>query len=161
MIKALSLTQPWATLVALGEKKIETRSWQPRHRGPIAIHAAKGMTQADYSICRTQPFSTALRKHGIEHIADLPRGAILATARLTACVTAPAAIQPKQGSWEWTFGDFTAGRWLWVLEDIVALERPIAAKGMQGLWDWEPRNGELSVGDAEQIDKIIAKATAG
>ena len=41
-MKALTLTQPWATLIAVGAKRIETRSWGTSYRGRIAIHAAKG-----------------------------------------------------------------------------------------------------------------------
>ena len=40
-MKALTLYQPWATLVAIGAKKIETRSWSTPYRGPLAIHAGK------------------------------------------------------------------------------------------------------------------------
>lgn len=40
-MKAISLWQPWATLIATGAKQIETRSWATSYRGPIAIHAAK------------------------------------------------------------------------------------------------------------------------
>lgn len=40
-MKAITLHQPWATLVSLGVKTIETRSWTTRYRGPLAIHAAK------------------------------------------------------------------------------------------------------------------------
>lgn len=40
-MKVITLIQPWATLVALGEKKIETRSWSTNFRGRIAIHAGK------------------------------------------------------------------------------------------------------------------------
>lgn len=40
-IKALTLYQPWATLIAIGAKKIETRSWDTKYRGPLAIHASK------------------------------------------------------------------------------------------------------------------------
>jgi len=40
-MKALSLWQPWASLVALRVKTIETRSWSTSYRGPLAIHAAK------------------------------------------------------------------------------------------------------------------------
>lgn len=46
-MKAITLTQPWASLVACGAKKIETRSWRTHHRGWIAIHAAKGWTGED------------------------------------------------------------------------------------------------------------------
>lgn len=37
---ALTLHQPWASLVALGVKTIETRAWSTLYRGPLAIHAA-------------------------------------------------------------------------------------------------------------------------
>lgn len=40
-MKVLSLHQPWASLVACGYKRIETRSWSTRHRGPLAIHATR------------------------------------------------------------------------------------------------------------------------
>ncbi len=40
-MKAISLWQPWATLVALGIKQTETRHWATKHRGQLAIHAAK------------------------------------------------------------------------------------------------------------------------
>jgi hypothetical protein len=38
-MKAITIIQPWATLIALGEKKFETRSWTTKYRGPLAIHA--------------------------------------------------------------------------------------------------------------------------
>ncbi len=41
-MKALSLLQPWATLVVIGVKQIETRSWSTAYRGPLLIHASKG-----------------------------------------------------------------------------------------------------------------------
>lgn len=40
-MKALTIHQPWASLIAAGVKTIETRSWSTRHRGPLAIHAGK------------------------------------------------------------------------------------------------------------------------
>ena len=40
-MRAISLWQPWASVVALGSKRIETRHWSTGHRGPLAIHAAK------------------------------------------------------------------------------------------------------------------------
>ena len=42
-MKVLTLTQPWATLVAIGAKRIETRSWATKYRGPLLIHAAAGL----------------------------------------------------------------------------------------------------------------------
>lgn len=39
-MKALTIWQPWASLIACGAKRYETRSWPTKYRGPIAIHAA-------------------------------------------------------------------------------------------------------------------------
>lgn len=39
-MKALTIWQPWASLLVSGQKKYETRSWATDYRGPIAIHAA-------------------------------------------------------------------------------------------------------------------------
>ena len=39
--KAITIRQPWAGLIAVGEKIYETRSWPTKYRGPIAIHAGK------------------------------------------------------------------------------------------------------------------------
>ena len=46
MMKTLTLLQPWAMLVALEAKRIETRSWGTWYRGPLAIHADKRMPKA-------------------------------------------------------------------------------------------------------------------
>lgn len=40
-MRALTLHQPWATLVAIGAKRVETRSWATTYRGPVAIHAGR------------------------------------------------------------------------------------------------------------------------
>jgi hypothetical protein len=61
-MKAISLWQPWATLVAIGAKTIETRGWSTSYRGPIAIHAAKKLIPDFGSICHSEPFSSALEK---------------------------------------------------------------------------------------------------
>lgn len=44
-MKAITLWQPWASLIACGAKTIETRSWGTPYRGPLAIHASKRMNQ--------------------------------------------------------------------------------------------------------------------
>lgn len=40
-MKAITILQPWASLIACAAKQIETRSWVTQYRGPIAIHVAK------------------------------------------------------------------------------------------------------------------------
>jgi hypothetical protein len=39
---------------------------------------------------------------------------------------------------EFAYGDFTAGRFAWLLDDIKPLAEPVPAKGRQGLWEWTP-----------------------
>jgi activating signal cointegrator 1 len=142
-MKALSLTQPWATLVALREKSIETRSWPTPYRGPLAIHAAKnlkpvGGLEGLKDLCQTPPFCDALVRAGIAFAGELPLGAVVAICRLAYCVPVEevdAIYSPSRN--ERAFGDYSDGRFAWFLGDIVALPEPIPARGGLGLWDWD------------------------
>lgn len=64
-MKILSLWEPWASLMAIGAKKIETRSWSTDYRGWLAIHAAKGGLTIDdlEEQCCKPYFYEAMRKH--------------------------------------------------------------------------------------------------
>lgn len=167
-MKGLSLYQPWATLVALGAKAIETRSWQTPYRGPIAIHATQAFPRDAIADCHREPFKAVLKAAGIVRPADLPRGAIVATARLAdvlpivevtgrmprirciglddegiARVWDPSEMGGHRlhvGDIQWNeheaaFGDYTPGRFGWLLEDVKALPTPIPCRGAQQLWD--------------------------
>src|ERR1700738_5139808 len=77
---ALTLTQPWATLVAIGAKRIETRSWRTPYRGSLAIHAAKGFPKWAKETCLESEFAIELGPDA------LPLGAVIATCRLISCI---------------------------------------------------------------------------
>lgn len=99
-MKALTLTQPWATLVAIGAKRIETRSWRTNFRGRIAIHAAKGFQAwAKSCVLNDWGFFGALNPEHAAHLREaglvlipsvsgrselgkLPLGAVIATCNL-------------------------------------------------------------------------------
>ena len=139
-MKCLTLIQPWATLVAVGAKKIETRSWWTSYRGPLAIHAAKAFPATCINGCLEKPFYTVLRQAGCWPPHDLPRGCVLATCTLRDCI-------PTRGlqiiGAELAFGDYTPGRWAWVLEDVKRLPEPIPARGALGLWEWvQPKESQ-------------------
>lgn len=157
-MKTLSISQPYATLIAVGAKKIETRSWYTLYRGPLAIHAAKGFPKWARSICGEPRFHEALWRAGYElgvQSSDcLPVGAIVATCRLVDCkrivtnahmfnVTgASSAYRASNelappGQPELSFGDYAHGRYAWMLEDVVRMLEPIPAKGALGLWEWD------------------------
>ncbi|OPZ65919.1 MAG: ASCH domain protein [Firmicutes bacterium ADurb.Bin506] len=137
-MKAITLWQPWATLIACGAKHYETRSWPTSYRGPIAIHAATKPAPKTFSTIIPYETSKAMFEHlmplGIYFPADLPHGAIVATAELVNCV--PTGRKPGPGFQERQFGDWTPGRYAWELANVKMLPKPIPAKGAQGLWDW-------------------------
>lgn len=154
-MKVLTLTQPWASLVAIGAKHIETRSWSTSYRGPLAIHAAAGLGPvggmagliAQYSFA---PFWNVLLPAGYPP-EKMPRGAIIAVCRLAGCVSTPTTHPQIETGWtddktgeQWmlteqerAFGDYSPGRFAWLLADIRGLPTPIPAKGALGLWEWD------------------------
>jgi activating signal cointegrator 1 len=137
-MKALSMTQPWASLVAFGEKTIETRSWSTDYRGRIAIHAAKEYPESARKLAFDQPFKDLLA--AIEELTGepLPTGAILATVELCACV--PADLIHRLPDEERLLGDYSAGRFAWLLREVERFEKPIPASGALGLWEWCPQS---------------------
>lgn len=133
-IVGLSLWQPWATLIAIGAKQYETRSWATRYRGRIAIHAAKRMERDQVTLLTTRPFRQVLHAAGISLPSELPVGAFLATCRLVDCVRTEAIVD-QLSEQERAFGDYSPGRYAWKLDDLVPLAVPLPARGQQGLWD--------------------------
>ena len=84
-MKAITIRQPWASLIASGTKKYETRSWKTNYRGPIAIHAGKETAPDIFNLIHGDTdFMARLIKNGItpRNLKDLPHGAIIATAEL-------------------------------------------------------------------------------
>lgn len=147
-MKALTLTQPWASLVAIGAKRIETRSWATNYRGPLAIHAAKGLPNEAKVLFLCTPFHEVLTKAGfqISHMLmappkgiqphNLPLAAVVATCKLSDCLPTEEVFRQYGATrYEREFGDYTPGRWAWVLSNIVALPAPIPARGALGLWE--------------------------
>ena len=134
---ALSLTQPWATLVAVGAKTLETRSWGTDYRGPLAIHASKRWIKEDRALVYDEPFNTALWKYGFD---NQPLGVVLAIVDLVYCypIVGVAGIPPEP---ELSFGNYEFGRYVWRLENVRRLAVPIPAKGSLGLWEWTPPEG--------------------
>lgn len=129
-MKAISLWQPWASAIAVGMKRYETRSWGTNYRGPLAIHAAKRpMGEGERDLLEEYPFPFG---HS-----DVPLGAIVATCTLADVIrcSATTRMDDREDAW----GDFSEGRFAWVLLDVVPTRPAISAGGAQGLWDWEPR----------------------
>jgi hypothetical protein len=159
-MKAITLHQPCASLVAMGEKKIETRSWSTKYRGPLAIHAGKKFTQDQLNLCCKEPFREAISKMDLKPWSYGLFGYVIAVCRLVDCIQIPSTasilkywasvfslfppmtsqfkhVSIPPSSPELDFGDYTPGRYAWILDEVEILPEPISAKGMLGLWNWE------------------------
>lgn len=150
-MKTLSLWQPWATLMALGLKKIETRSWPTRYRGPLAIHAALeydtqppeilvnvviGAIHATFPSIDLPSLKDwmILRRACLQFKMDkLPRGGIIAVVDLIDCVEITKHNHPASPEWE--YGDYTPGRFMWITENIKPLRKIIPFRGRHGLFN--------------------------
>lgn len=137
-MKALTLWQPWASLIALGLKQYETRSWSTSYRGLLAIHAARRPMRV---LDLTDEIRGALESRGATW-ETIPVGAVLCVVRLvdvmpTEHVVALAEQDPRIRDQELAFGNYGPDRFAWQLELIRVAPEPIPARGAQGLWTWQ------------------------
>jgi hypothetical protein len=146
IIKAITLIQPWASLKAYDEKGNETRSWGTLYRGLMAIHAG---LKIDYEACKNPWIKAALQRHGINSPDELPTGCILAVCQVFDCVKMIDCPESRYGvklpgykltDQEYHFGHYEPGRYAWILANTRRPLEPIAAKGKQGLWDFDTKN---------------------
>ncbi len=139
-IKALTLHEPWASLVAHGHKIHETRSWSPLSQVPIdglfAIHAGKNVDQwARTRLQALWPDEMALVEQ-----AGLQPGRVVSVVRLVGAVEIinPGYVQNRMiVGVDYDAGDFSKGRYAWRLEVVHRLDPPVEARGCQGFWWWD------------------------
>lgn len=133
-MKALSIMQPWASLIAFGVKLIENRSWRPSSMigESFAIHASAKRDMDAFADLRDGvlidkdewPFPYATVK-------DFPTGALLGTARIVTYVTNAYQIaeytKVEQGRWY-------TGEIGFVLADVRRIDPITDVKGALGFW---------------------------
>lgn len=146
-MKAITIQQPWATLIALGEKRFETRSRRTHVRGAIAIHAGKTL---DVEALLVPAIRNTLIKHGYTDWKQLPYGKVIAIAELKESFEVTydrigGAVKLKAATYsthfnpldnEFKFGYFDDGRHAWEMANVKQID-PVPAKGQQGWWNWE------------------------
>ena len=128
-MKALSVKQPWASLIMTGYKEVEIRTWKTDYRGQLVIHTG---TRGD---------SEAVDKFwgkdkSLIEKTDLPRGCILGKIELVDIVELYAP------NWsDWKCYHRVSGVWpghplfAWWLSNPIKLKNPIPYKGQQGLFN--------------------------
>jgi len=132
-VKALSLYEPWATLIALGKKRFETRSWGTAYRGPLLICASKKSPGVPYKMI------PLLNRISLT-VNEWNEGRALAIADLIDVIKMVednilTINDMVQGGNELAFGDFSPGRFAWRLENIRRFVNPPLVRGKQGLFN--------------------------
>jgi len=131
-VRAVTVSQPFAELIASGEKWVENRTWPTGYRGPVAIHAGKGLQY--------------LNRRELERYYA---GGVVAVAELVACVRLdrlqagnPVEFQSLRDCGvappELLQHSYASGPWCWVLQDVQRCEF-VPCRGALGLWKFGRR----------------------
>ena len=125
-MKALTIKEPWATLIIDGYKKYEFRSWKTNYRGKILIHA--GMSEEKDMLKKFKDYNL-----------NCSKGMIIGEALLTDCILVTKEFEEEllkidktvygRESHEMTYA--------WKLENVIKYDKPILIKGKLGLWNYE------------------------
>jgi hypothetical protein len=141
-MKALTVRQPWATLIVAGFKQIETRTRDTKHRGTLAIHAGLAMPcklgeivhyGPDFWVERDRS-GLLLRSTRMAWPYRLPLGAIVGSADLI-YTRSTNSIECKPDDINRALGDFAPDRFAWYMTSANRLSRPISCNGALGLWN--------------------------
>lgn len=141
-MKALSIKQPWASLIAHGIKDIENRTWKTNFRGRIYIHASAVSQGSLYEHLNEQQLK-AVNNHwtAAPPYPDRPLSAIIGEVDIVDCVINHSSIWAEK-----TFmyecdetGEKPIGKpiYNWVLENAILYDKPILnVKGKLSLWEY-------------------------
>lgn len=127
-MKALSIKEPFATLIKEKIKYIETRSWKTNYRGELYIHASSTKSTLDH---KNDDFMNLIKDLSYQP------GYIICKCKLVDCIymTKEYIEDMKINHYqEYICGRYEEGRYAWILDDIEVLDKPILAKGRLGIW---------------------------
>lgn len=160
-MKAITVLEPWASLIAYGAKTIETRSWKTNYRGILAIHASSSNRAIKNPMqYGALPAYIRLQYEVYNHQKskylsyDFNLGSIIAIVKLVDCQKIVQIIDEKIGKYivhnnkillengaeinngydEYLLGDYTIGNYAWMLRDVRKII-PVTAQGRQRLWN--------------------------
>ena len=130
-IKALTVRQPWAMLIAHGLTSFGARTWRTSHRGWLAIHAGQTL---DRAACEDPDLLPYLIWSGVTSLDRIPLGAVVCVVHLHT-IFPRSVIYNKLGARErWLLA---GGQYIWWFRKLTRLHAPIPARGRPGLWDWD------------------------
>lgn len=131
MLKAITLYEPWASLISIGAKLNETRPTRTRHFGDIAIHAALK------TVDRIAPeVLDAFRNRGEPMLWQF--GSIIAVVEIYEVQPSSIFATPQNPygkisltAEELAFGNYTPGRYVYLTRNLRRLKTPVPCRGFQ------------------------------
>lgn len=140
-LKCISLWQPYASAVALGLKRIETRASTTRHRGPLGIYATLRMHSEQRRVFEEvllanedKRVRALLAKAGWLQYEALPFGRLIAIVDVIDSRPVSHVDRLASGPLEFLLGDYTRGRFAWMLANARKLTKPLTVSGKQGFF---------------------------
>ncbi len=138
--RAITLTEPWASLLVLLLKCNETRGWPTKYRGSLLIHAAKGMPRyAREAVCNspflqdlTAAFHVETASQVLE-VLDTRRGHVVGQCEIVGCHRSE-DVRDSLSARERAYGDYSDNRYAFAIEHAVAFDSFIPCRGMLGIW---------------------------
>lgn len=125
-MKALSIKQPWASLVAHGIKDIENRTWRTNYRGRVLIHAGaskkEGWHLNDLQRVHLRQSGSSLYSTDFD---KLPFGSIIGSVEIIDCIQEHSSVWAEKDVWNW------------VLANPILFPEPIPAKGKLSFWEYD------------------------
>ena len=121
-MKALTICQPYAHLIVVGDKRVENREWQTRYRGPLLIHAGKSRDWLTTDAA----------------VPNLVFGAAVGIVDLVDCLHIDTIHDGLHDDrYPWLRGHrHTNGTWCLILDNVRRFETPLPWKGAQGFWNF-------------------------
>lgn len=149
-MKAITVKQPWASLIVSGIKDIENRTWKTYFRGRVLIHSSSGKSQFNFTTAQNVKLNELNLRRWYDR--EQIKGSIIGSVEIVDCTTEHPSIWAKKNS-----GRLSAPKqWLdkptynWVLANPIKFPEPIPVKGKLMFWDYpnilaepEGKDGEL------------------
>lgn len=136
-MRAITVQQPWAGLLVLGIKKCETRSWNTKYRGKIAIHSSAKLPKEGAALlqelCEMFPDTFSLDSRAYKMCTTL--GCVLGRVQIEDSRSTN-GMKPMNAGEE-MLGDFSPNRFYWWCINPETYLTPIPAIGQLSIWEWE------------------------
>ena len=133
-MRAFTVYQPYAYAIVAGLKGYETRPRRTNIRGRVAVHAGKA--NLDSVIKGLSGLEVWEMRAAVKFENNLPLGAVVGTVEIVDCVPVEDVVDGLTER-ERALGDYSPGRWAWVLKNPIMFDTPIPARGKQGWWEWK------------------------